>query len=231
MNFMFTSMNKRSWVYTALLLLVATLTEAQSYDTHRLYFGLDILRTFPLVFERGYVFEPSIIYKTNTHTTFDVAVGFNDIRRDELYGNMDYANTGRYYRVGVGQLLFKERKKFNDFNLQFGLIYSDFTEKGTIVFKGDNYGDLVEVKEQRNQLLVLELQPNYTLPISDRISVNFQVRINYVVSTPDEEHFPLYYVPGAGMMQIFQDDDEGVHNSNRITEGISIRLVYKFLEL
>jgi hypothetical protein len=224
-------MNKRSWVYTALLLLLATLTQAQSYDTHRLYFGVDLLRTMPLVFERGYVFEPSIIYKTNTHTTFDVAVGFNDIRRDELYGNMDYANTGRYYRAGVGQFLFKERKKFNDFNLQFGLIYSDFTEKGTIILEGNNYGDLVEIKKQSNQLFVLELQPNYCLPVSDRISVNFQVRINYVVSTPKEEHFPLYYLPGAGMMQLFDDNDEGVYNSNRITQGISIRLVYKFLEL
>lgn len=230
MNFMYTSMNKRSWVYTTLLLLLATLAQAQTYDTHRLYFGLDLLRTFPLVFERGYVFEPSIIYKTNTHTTFDVAVGFNDIRRDELYGNMDYANKGRYYRFSAGQLLFKERKKFNDFNLAFGLIYSDFTEKGTIVFKGDNYGDLVEIKKQRNQLFVLELQPNYNLPISDRISVNFQIRIDYVVRAPNEDEFPLYYVPGAGLMQIFEDNDE-VHNSNRITEGISIRLVYKFLEL
>jgi hypothetical protein len=224
-------MNRRWYIYTGLLLLVATLTQAQSYDTHRLYFGLDLLRTFPLVFERGYVFEPSIIYKTNTHTTFDVAVGFNDIRKDELYGNMDYANTGQYYRVGVGQLLFKERRKFNDLNLQFALLYSDFTEKGTIVFKGDNYGDLVDIKKQRNQLFVLELQPNYCLPVSDRISVNFQIRINYVVSTPKEEQFPLYYVPGAGMMQIFDDNDEGVHNSNRVTQGISIRLVYKFLEL
>jgi hypothetical protein len=228
---MFTLMNRRWYIYTGLLLLVATLTQAQSYDTHRLYFGLDLLRTFPLVFERGYVFEPSIIYKTNTHTTFDVAVGFNDIRKDELYGNMDYANTGQYYRVGVGQLLFKERRKFNDLNLQFALLYSDFTEKGTIVFKGDNYGDLVDIKKQRNQLFVLELQPNYCLPVSDRISVNFQIRINYVVSTPKEEQFPLYYVPGAGMMQIFDDNDEGVHNSNRVTQGISIRLVYKFLEL
>jgi hypothetical protein len=224
-------MNRRWYIYTGLLLLVATLTQAQSYDTHRLYFGLDLLRTFPLVFERGYVFEPSIIYKTNTHTTFDVAIGFNDIRKDELYGNMDYANTGQYYRVGVGQLLFKERRKFNDLNLQFALLYSDFTEKGTIVFKGDNYGDLVDIKKQRNQLFVLELQPNYCLPVSDRISVNFQIRINYVVSTPKEEQFPLYYVPGAGMMQIFDDNDEGVHNSNRVTQGISIRLVYKFLEL
>jgi hypothetical protein len=224
-------MNRRWYIYTGLLLLVTTLTQAQSYDTHRLYFGLDLLRTFPLVFERGYVFEPSIIYKTNTHTTFDVAIGFNDIRKDELYGNMDYANTGQYYRVGVGQLLFKERRKFNDLNLQFALLYSDFTEKGTIVFKGDNYGDLVDIKKQRNQLFVLELQPNYCLPVSDRISVNFQIRINYVVSTPKEEQFPLYYVPGAGMMQIFDDNDEGVHNSNRVTQGISIRLVYKFLEL
>jgi hypothetical protein len=224
-------MNRRWYIYTGLLLLVATLTQAQSYDTHRLYFGLDLLRTFPLVFERGYVFEPSIIYKTNTHTTFDVAIGFNDIRKDELYGNMDYANTGQYYRVGVGQLLFKERRKFNDLNLQFALLYSDFTEKGTIVFKGDNYGDLVDIKKQRNQLFILELQPNYCLPVSDRISVNFQIRINYVVSTPKEEQFPLYYVPGAGMMQIFDDNDEGVHNSNRVTQGISIRLVYKFLEL
>jgi hypothetical protein len=228
---MFTLMNRRWYIYTGLLLLVATLTQAQSYDTHRLYFGLDLLRTFPLVFERGYVFEPSIIYKTNTHTTFDVAIGFNDIRKDELYGNMDYANTGQYYRVGVGQLLFKERRKFNDLNLQFALLYSDFTEKGTIVFKGDNYGDLVDIKKQRNQLFALELQPNYCLPVSDRISVNFQIRINYVVSTPKEEQFPLYYVPGAGMMQIFDDNDEGVHNSNRVTQGISIRLVYKFLEL
>ncbi len=223
-------MNKRSLTFSCILFVLVSVTHAQTYDTRRLYFGVDVLRTFPLTFSRGFVFEPSLIYKTKDHTIIDLAVGFNDIRKDELYSNVAYANTGRYYRLGVGKFLLKSRKKFNEFNLQACLIYSDFKETGTITFEGDNYGDLVEVRTQRNKLFIVELQPNYWLPISDRISVNFQVRINYIVTNPDEKDFPVYYVPGVGNVQAWGNRD-GIPNSRRVTEGISIRLVYKFLEL
>ncbi|HEY9008996.1 hypothetical protein [Ohtaekwangia sp.] len=202
----------------------------RSYDTHRFFLGVDLMRTFPLVYNRGYVFEPSLIYKTSEHTVIDLAVGFNDIRKDKLYSNVAYANTGRYYRIGIGQFVGSHRTRFNDFNLQGALIYSDFTETGTITFAGDNYGDLTEIKKQRNKLYILEFQPNYTLPISERFSFNFQVRINYVITKPDEKLFPVYYVPGAGYVQSAGDRD-GIPNSNSITGGISIRVVYKFLEL
>ncbi|HEY9047490.1 MAG TPA: hypothetical protein VIN08_16405 [Ohtaekwangia sp.] len=201
-----------------------------SYDTHRFFLGLDLMRTFPLVFNRGYVLEPSLIYKTNDHTIIDLAVGFNDIRKDELYSNVAYANTGRYYRVSIGRFVANHRTRFNEFNLQAGLIYSDFTEKGSVTFAGDNYGDLTDVKTQHNKLFILEFQPNYWLPISDKFSFNFQVRVNYIVTQPDEKYFPVYYVPGAGYVQSSGNRD-GIPNSNSITGGVSIRIVYKFLEL
>ncbi len=212
-----------------MLLLIVDYVSAQT-ESRRLYIGMDLFKSLPVFFDQGYVLEPSLVYKAKSNFNVDFAVGFARIEKDILYSNMRYHNDGYYLKLGMGKLIPRTLKKYNEVTIQANLIYSDFTETGQINFEGGYYGDLEVEKVQPNRLVSIEAQPGYWLPLSNRFSLHFQVRFGFIIYESSEKHFPVYYVPGIGYVQKLGDRDT-VPSSRRVTEGISVRAVYKFLRL
>jgi hypothetical protein len=214
-----------------ILFFSATIVATAQVDHGKLYFGLDLLKSVPLVFQTGYVLEPSLVYKTKNSLIIDIAFGINDIRKDSLYRNVQYQNKGHYFKLGFGMPLLGKVRRYNEFNLTASLIYSEFTEKGRVFFKGPYYGDLMVTLQQPNQLVAFEIQPNYWLPVSERCSFNFQVRLVLLLNDVHEKYFPAYYVPGAGYIQGLGKKGDNLPESYRYTGGLAVRFVYRFLPI
>ena len=216
---------------TFLILFFFTTVVAGAQNDRKLYVGLDLLKSVPIVFQKGYVFEPSLVYKTKNRLIIDCAVGFIDIHKDSLYRNAQYQNKGHYLKLGLGMAVLGKVKKYNEFNVTASFIYSEFTETGKVLFEGPYYGDWIATLQQPNQLFAFEIQPNYWLPISERFSINFQVRLVVILTAPNQKYFPAYYIPGAGYVQNMGNRRDDITGSHGYTGGIAIRFVYQFFPM
>lgn len=177
--------------------------------------GIDLFRSLPTYFQSGYTIEPSLIYKTKQDFLIDLAGGYTSINKDNLYQNIQYANEGKYVKLG-GRKIFGK-----NFSVGLSVGYTSFTEKGMITYKGNLFPDVVLNKDQMNAFIFMEPIIAYQIPISSRFYLITQFRISLGLSKMNQPAFPVYSAPGFG--QFFTSTDSG---NNPTSAGFSVRLVY-----
>lgn len=211
----------RKFLYIGLIILVPTLGKAQS-GKPTFFFGLDLFRSVPTYFQRGFTLEPSIMVQTKGGWIYDLAVGVTKISHSRIYTNMDYRNEGNYIRVAV------RRELGANFDLGLGLGYSDFNEFGTVIFADALYGDYTLSVKQSNQIYFLEPSLSYKLKLSARFTLIPQYRMPIILSSYNEQAFPIYAAPGVGDMQLFGSAD--AKKSSPSTIAVSLRITYNIFK-
>jgi hypothetical protein len=206
-------MTKGFFLFGVLLLPLISMGQ-KSY-----YLGVDLLRSFPSYFQKGFTFEPSVIIKNKHDLYFDFAVGITRISHSLVYSNIDYRNEGEYVRVAV-------RKELGgNFDIGLGVGFSSFTEYGKVQFFSPSYGSYSLDLVQRNQLFFIEPTINYKINLSPRFQLIPQYRVPVVLATFDEDLFPVYSAPGVGDLN-FLTPKSSLKSTNA-TVALSLRLVYQ----
>ncbi len=178
--------------------------------------GIDLFRSLPTYFQSGYTIEPSLIFKTKQNFLIDLAGGYTSINKDNLYQNIQYANEGKYVKLGG-------RKVFGrNFSVGLSMGYTSFSENGVITYKGNLFPDVILNKDQTNAFIFMEPTIAYQVLVSSHFSLIIQFRTSLGFSKMKQPAFPVYSAPGFG--QFFASTDSG---NNPTAIGFSVRLVYK----
>ncbi len=206
---------------TVVLVFVSLACTSQSFKP-KISVGVDLFRSMPTYFQRGYTLEPSIIYQTNKGWIFDFAAGITSIYHSRIYTNVEYKNEGNYFRFTV------RRSLGGNFDIGLGFGLSNFTEYGTVVFKDQVFGNYTLDLKQSNQLIFIEPSLNYKLKISSRFTLVLQYRMPIVSTSIIEQVFPVYAAPGIGDMQLMSPGES--KKSSPSTIALSVRLTYKIFK-
>jgi hypothetical protein len=187
-----------------------------------LYVGIDLFKSLPTYFDAGYTIEPSLIYVLkNNGLKIDAVTGISDVSTKVIYGNVNYKNSGRYYKLGL-------RKEFGgDKNFDGGLSlgYTSYTETGKTVLAGNYFGSYTIENRQENKLFFMEASFSYQIRLLARLYLVPQVRWAYALSAFNTDSFPAYSAPGIGYLRPFVSDY--TLQSAKGSFGLSARLVYK----
>ena len=112
-----------------------------------------------------------------------------------------------------------------NFDIGLGLGRSSFEESGEVVFFDKVFGDYTLRLTQSNTLYFLEPSLSYRIKLGSRFSLTPQYRVPIVLSSYNEQSFPVYAAPGIGDMQLLGSGSSA--KSSPSTIAISIRLTYK----
>ncbi|MFN7603907.1 MAG: hypothetical protein ACK5R0_21155 [Bacteroidota bacterium] len=190
-----------------------------SVGQNRYFIGVDVLRSFPSYFQKGFTFEPSFVLKNKSGYYFDLAFGITRISHSSVYSNINYHNEGEYLRFAV-------RKELGaNFDIGLGFGFSRFTEYGNVDFSSPTYGNYKFEMIQENRLFFVEPTINYKINLSPRFQLIPQYRVPFVLGALDEDLFPVYSAPGIGDLDFLTPKSS--RKSTNTTVAISLRLVYQ----
>jgi len=164
----------KALLQVGLFVLISTWSNAQTAKP-KVFLGIDLFRSFPTYFQRGYTFEPSVIFHSSKGWIFDLAAGFTNIQHSKIYANMSYRNEGNYWRFAV-------RKEIGvNFDLGLGIGRSSFTEFDEVIFSDRVFGDYTLKLNQRNTLYFLEPSLSYKINLGPRFCLIPQYRMPTVL--------------------------------------------------
>lgn len=200
--------------YTISFLLVILLASSNAYAQRNHHFGIDLSKT--LIFNitskgHGFIIEPIYLYSSEKSAIkFKLPIGYSHIERDNIFANSNLKTSGYYLKPGIG---FSANEQISPF---LNLILSRYKTDNKYTIKGDYFGDYVH-EYSHDKLFLIGIEPNldFNYKLFGSISMLISLRFSYIIYNSEEEKFPAYYLPGAGI----------THNE-KYTGGINLFLIW-----
>lgn len=198
-------------------------TEDSTEKENHFYLSIELLKTIPwLMIDNAYIIEPQLEYRSKA-LVLVAQFGMNDIK-NKIYDRMEYRNEGTYFKVGAGVdfSYYNKRNDRNNMILGGNLIFSSYKETGVVDLESNYFDDPVLIQE--NDSRGLEVYYTYRRVFDNNFFMNITPRIAYVMTEYEASEFPVYYVPGFGIVNVFESS-----NSNfDLTIGVSLKVGYRF---
>lgn len=231
---------KKLLIIVSLIYVANTVTlQAQSDEevkppTSQKFVSVEVMKPmFWFMRDLGYVIEAEFSYQHNA-LIYNVNAGYNDIK-DKIYNDLDYQNTGSYFKLGIGFQLNYSKKVERNNSLIIGtnLIFSNFDESGEILNNFSNYGSLGETVTQKNSSRGGEFYFTFRKVLDNNFFFSATPRIAIVLSRFNDEKFPVYYVSGFGVINGSDGSDFSIGpttstEGEAVAIGLSIKLGYRF---
>ncbi|MDH5366944.1 MAG: DUF6048 family protein [Cyclobacteriaceae bacterium] len=232
---------KKLLIITSLIFVANTVTlQAQNDEeakppSSQKFVSVEVMKPmFWFMRDLGYVIEAEFSYQHKA-LIYNINGGYSDIK-DEIYDDLDYQNTGSYVKFGIGFQLNYSNKVIRSSSLIIGtnLIFTSFDESGIVLNDFSNYGVLGEAITQKNSPRGGEFYFTYRKVFDSNFFFSATPRIAVVLSRFNDEKFPVYYVPGFGVVNGSNDSDFSIGpttTSNRgeaVAIGLSIKIGYRF---
>lgn len=178
------------------------------------HFGIDVSKTLSynvLSEGSGFVIEPVYLYLNDSSlTTFKLPLGFSSIKCDNVYSNSNIETTGYYIKPGFGISVNKRLIPY------MNILLTNYNIKNTYVLEGNYHGDYVQ-EYTHNNLFAFGIEPNIDMhfELKKQLSLILSSRLTYIIYNSEDEDFPAYYIPGAG-----------VFLNKKFTVGLNIYIVW-----
>jgi len=195
-------------------------------DKGAVYLGLELFKPLQWGLQgNSTVIEPELTYQ-KSNVFYKASFGYANIQ-STIYDELDYQVTGSYLKLGAGVELdyFFNPDNKSDLLLGANLVFSNFEETGYALFKGNYFEDFNAELTQNNSSRGLEAYFAIRKRVSNRLLFLFSARAAYIFNELKQDVFPIYYAPGFGVVNVF--DDRSTSNENRMTGGLSIKLEYQ----
>ncbi len=184
---------------------------------------VDVMKPLYWAANGGYVFEPEFSFH-HKRLVYTLALGISRAEQ-VIYQELNYSNKGRYLQAGLQLQLFANNNSVTNGLFVGGHVgISDYEETGRVVFDGDYFGDYEARLAQDNISATFSWLASYKAVLGKHLALEAILRISQVLESFDEPEFPVYYVPGAGITNVFGDRE----TSHRTTGGMSLKIGYKF---
>ncbi|MEM9858477.1 MAG: hypothetical protein AAF843_14030 [Bacteroidota bacterium] len=184
---------------------------------------MELLKTTVWLLEGSRYISPQLsVY--HKHWMFQTAFGSASID-DIVYQEVDYNNSGWFVSVKALHRILGKTQGINGVYMGLGLGISDYTEKGDITFGGNYFDDFRATLKQQNRSYFVQWSARIKQKLGDKWIIGQGIDITHIVNSYNQPEFPVYYVPGSGIVNIFGDraDNESFSFGLSINIGYQIR--------
>ncbi|MEM9390138.1 MAG: hypothetical protein AAGA02_06670 [Bacteroidota bacterium] len=208
-----------------ILLFYQHILLGQEQDKTSVYANLEVGKAFAWVTEGSIYFAPNVtIYRPGFSAT--LLVGWVNID-SEIYQEMLYSNIGYFTKMSASLRLasFGSTNYVDGLYVGFGMGVSDFDEEGSVTFEGNYFDDYQVELTQSNRLLMFSYTTSVRTTLTKKWMFTAGLELSYIATEYDQPHYPVYYVPGSGIVNLFGDsaDNESVTFSFSLTFGYKIK--------
>ncbi len=173
----------------------------------QLWAGVELANWFRNV-DDGVFIVPEVVFKHRfgRFGGLNLYTGYHAIKRDSLFGNIEYKNRGWFIKGGPELLLPVSAKEDVFYTLGGNIAYSRFAERAGLsfryqqdAFEADINPDNVYrfIGRNRSDAWAFEFQQGLWFT-DGPFSIQFLTRIGFLLRAPDNPFMPVHYMPGIG---------------------------------
>ncbi len=212
---------------TALCVLISTLNvSGQQKRQYAKSINIEVLKAIAWMADNSLYIAPEMSFYSK-NWLFEARFGWTAIK-DHVYRELDYENRGWFTSVNAVYKILPIKESEDGISgiyTGIGIGVSDYEEEGEILFPGDYFNDFEATLKQKNTSFFFQWNAQLKADISRKWILGGGLHLSIILNEYNQPEFPVYYVPGSGIVNIF-----GNRGDNEIaTAGMTITVGYKII--